>query len=315
MIHFSSAATIQFFRKFGALVLIKILFIPLGSFAQQTDTLKFFSKSFNTEREVYVYTPKVYSYRSDSLKLPVIYILDGQNEWFVEPLLSTVKYLQYTHQIPAAIIVAIPLKNRVRECGIPNIADTLPLHRFITSELADKIKAYGTNGYNVLIGHSFSASFALYSMLKSPEFYKAVIANSPLDQMDSIIKAVNSSNKIAKGSIFISVGGSDQSKDFFHRKNFEMLKSEYPSLFKEIHIYEADYSGHNAVPIVANPEFLCELFYNFSKRYSNLARVNDEYKLISKPGPINQILGDIAASSYIEQISKIHTKQKPIKIP
>jgi tetratricopeptide (TPR) repeat protein len=278
------------------------LFAPVSAFSQQTDTIRFYSKSFNAQREIYVKTPEAFKYRSARLKLPVIYILDGQHEWFVEPLLSTIKYLQYTHAIPTAIVVVIPLKNRIRECGINKLTDTLPLHQFITEEIPDQIAKYGPNGYNLLIGHSFSASFALYSMLKAPTFYHAVFANSPLDQLHNLVGELNSSSAIEKKNIFISIGGIDLAKDFYHRKHYDTLKKSYPDFFKRIHTFEANFSGHTAVPIVANPTFLTELFYNYSKRYNQLAPVDENYKLTSKPESIAAVLKQIADSSYLDNV-------------
>ncbi len=85
---------------------------------QTTDTLKFFSESFQSERTVYVETPEFYKYQSDSVNLPAIYLLDGQHEWFINPVRIMIKYLQYTHQIPQAVIVIIPLEDRNTECQI-----------------------------------------------------------------------------------------------------------------------------------------------------------------------------------------------------
>lgn len=276
---------------------------PASTFAQKTDTLTFHSDAFNDERNVYVQIPELAKYRSYKVKLPVIYILDGQHDWFVEPLFSTIKYLQYTHEIPNAILVIIPLKNRVRECGIRDMNDTLPLHNFITKELPHQISKYNPNGYNILIGHSFSASFALYSLLKAPEFYNAVFANSPLDQMDNILAEINKSARINKKSVFLSVGGADDSKDFYHREKYEELKRRYPGLFKEINTYEANASGHTAVPIVADPVFLSMLFINYRKRYSEIADVDDKYKLVSKPLPIKKVISQIDSASFLNGVS------------
>ncbi len=133
------------------------LFISISIFAQKIDTLEFYAKSFDSKRIIYITTPEFYKYQSEEVKLPVIYVLDDQHEWFVNPLLNTIKNLQYTHQIPQAIIVSIPLLNRYKECGIKTLADNeLPLHKFITQEVDEKIQQYHPNNYKILIGHSFS---------------------------------------------------------------------------------------------------------------------------------------------------------------
>lgn len=84
------------------------LFLPIFSIGQRIDTLTIESKVFNEKRDVYVHLPENYQYVSDSVNLPVIFVLDGQHDWFINPILSDIEYLQYTHEIPNAIIVLSP---------------------------------------------------------------------------------------------------------------------------------------------------------------------------------------------------------------
>jgi hypothetical protein len=262
--------------------------------------LNFYSEAFGKERTVYITTPAFYKYQSEEVKLPVIYILDGQHEWFVNPLLSTIKYLQYTHQIPQAIIITIPLLNRYTECGIRSLVDSeLPLHKFITQEVDEKIQQYHPNNYKILIGHSLSASFALYSYLKNPNYYSAVIANTPLDNFRELILAFEKNNQIDKSKISISVGGNGKYEDFYHREAFDTLKCAFPIFFNSINTFVADNSGHTAVPIVATPYLLTKLFSGFNSRYSEIALVDDEYKLIHKPTSIKNEITKIEIASKI----------------
>jgi len=279
-------------------VILPILFFSLTyAFGQTIDTLTFFSKSFQEERTVYVKTPEFYKYQSESVKLPVIYILDGQHDWFVNPLQSTIRYLQYTHEIPQALIVTIPHNNRINECGIVSLqGDILPLHKFITEELNEHIEQYNLSEYRMIIGHSFSASFALYSYLKNPKFYSAVFAHTPLDHFEKLIVEMQS-NQLNKNKIYISIGGIANDKDYYHRNEFEKLKIKYPSFFEETNIYEANSSAHNAVPIVTSPHFLTKEFEKFSSRYSHIAQVDDEYKLLENPQSISKELEKIDVSS------------------
>lgn len=283
------------------LILIPIWFISYSLFSQKTDTLSFYSKAFGTERTIYITTPEFYKYQSEEVSLPVIYILDGQHEWFVNPILSTVRYLQYTHQIPQAIIVTVPLLNRNKECGIKNINDkeNLPLHQFITQEVEEKIQPYQPNNYKIIIGHSFSASFALYSYLKKPDYYSGVIANTPLDSFRELILAFEKNNEIDNGKIFISVGGKESHEDFYHRKAFDTLKQEFPLFFDSIHTFVAENSVHNAVPIVATPYLLTKLFSEFNGRYVKIAAVDNNYKLINQPKSVSDELNKIENASKI----------------
>ena len=283
------------------LTVILTLLVSISVYGQKTDTITFFSQAFQQERTVYIRTPEFYKYQSDEVKLPVIYMLDGQHEWFVNPLLTTVNYLQYTHEIPQALLVVIPLNNRNTECGIESLeGEVLPLHKFITEELDEQLKPYNPNGFKAIIGHSFSASFALYSYLKSTEFYSAVIANTPLDHFEDLIQELQTSQNTDYGKISISIGGIALDKDHYHRREFDKLKLKYATFFNSINIFVADQSSHNAVPIVSMPFFLTNIFSDFSSRFSGIAKVNDEYQLIEIPKSVEDELTKIEQASVID---------------
>lgn len=282
------------------LIAVLILLISTQLFGQKMDTLTYFSQSFQQDRTIFVQTPEFYKYQSEEVKLPVIYLLDGQHEWFINPLISSIKYLQYTHEIPQALLVIIPLNDRNAECEIKSLeGEATPLHKFITEEIEQQIQAYHPNDYKIIIGHSFSASFALYSHFKNPKYYSSVIANTPLDRFEELVKSFEQSEMTELSKISISVGGIAMDKDYYHRSAFDNLKSKYPSFFKSINVFEADYSAHNATPIVSTPYLLTKVFEKFSSRYSKIAEVNEEYKLINKPKSVEIELTKIKAASKI----------------
>ncbi|MDA7803537.1 esterase family protein [Crocinitomix sp.] len=217
--------------KFKILV---VLFFSATVSAQEIDTLNFYSDSFNEMRQVFIHKPIFYKYKSDSVQLPVIYLLDGQHEWFVNPLLSDINYLQYTHEIPNAIVVVIPFKDRNKECSIPNLKSNTALDRFITEELDTKLEQYNPSGFKMIIGHSFSSSFSLYSYLNHPNYYSAVIAHSPMDNFEKMVDLFEQNSNINKSNISISIGGIAAGKDYYHRKNYDQVKNKFPSFFKLI---------------------------------------------------------------------------------
>lgn len=288
------------------LILILIFFTASSIFGQKTDTLKFYSKVFNSERTIYITTPEFYKYQSKELRLPVIYLLDGQHDWFVNPVQNTIRYLQYTHHIPQAIVITIPLIDRNKECGINTLTgEELPLYKFITKEIDEEIQKYQPGEFKILIGHSFSASFSLYAYLKNPIYFSAVIANTPLDSFRELILAFEANKSIDKGKIYISVGGSSKHEDFYHRKKFDELKKEYPTFFSSVNTFSADNAGHNAVPILATPNLLAKLFSEFKVRYSSIVLVDDEYKIINEPNTIEEEI------RKIENASKLGNKFYP----
>jgi hypothetical protein len=290
-----------------------ILFIISSiTYGQEIDSLTFYSKAFKEERTVYIHKPEFYKYKSESVKLPVIYLLDGQHEWFVNPLLSDIQYLQYTHEIPNALVVVIPHKNRNKECGIVDLKTELPLDTFITKELDKELLKYNPSDFKVIIGHSYSASFSLYSYYNHPDYYTSVIANTPLDEMELLVHSLQEDSKIKKEEISISIGGIAGSKDFYHRKKYNQLKEKYPAFFNSINVFEADYSAHNAVPIVSTPTLITRVFESYRDRYSSIAKVNDEYHLINVPDTPEKevkkviVASKIGTSFYPPEIAEIN---------
>ena len=286
--------------------LLRCIFFALHAFllagtacSQQADTLTFFSKAFGQERSVIIHLPEFYHYQSDSVQLPVVYVLDGQHEWFANPLLSTLRYLQYTHEMPAALTVVIPHVNRNEECAITTLDEVLPLHRFITEDLEAQLAAYQPNPYRVIIGHSFSASFALYSATRSPDFYSAVLSCTPLDNLEELIKHFQADKSFDLSKLYLATGSIAREKDYYHRREYDQLKQRYPMFFSAIHTVEADYASHNAVPIVAVPSFLTQPFAGFSSRYVKLAEVDMEYRLVQMPTSVQEELVKLRQASRL----------------
>jgi len=281
------------------LVILFLFMVSIPIFGQDIDTLSFYSEAFQENRTVYIHKSDHYKYKSASVKLPLIYILDGQHEWFVDPILSDIRYLQYTHEIPHALIVIIPHKNRNKECGIINLKTELALDVFITEELEKELKKYNPNDFKLIIGHSFSASFSLYSYYNHPNFYNSVIANTPLDEMPLLVSSLQENDEIEKDKILISIGGIAKDKDYYHRKKYDLLKEKYPDFFSAIHVFEANVSTHNAVPIVSTPMLITKVFEQFSSRYSEIAQVNMDYKLITEPETTEREIQKILTASQI----------------
>ncbi len=277
------------------------LFMSTGTitFGQDIDTLTFYSSAFGTQRSVYVHKPQFYKYASDDVGLPVIYLLDGQHEWFVDPIVSDIRFLQYTHEVPNALIVVIPLTNRNKECTIAYLSKEIPLDIMITDELPEVLAPYHPGDFRILIGHSFSASFALYAYYHHPDIFSAVIAHTPLDELESLAVGFMEKDNAALQSIYISTGGAKRNEDFYHRKAYDQLKDKYSAFFQAIHTFEADHSAHNAVPIVATPALLTSLFDDFSSRFANLAKVDDMYKLIDVPASPEKEMEKVMAAATL----------------
>lgn len=284
--------------KSGMVLIISLLF-TFSVFAQQTDTITFYSDAFKAERSIYVKTPEFYKYSSNAVRFPVIYLLDQQQEWFVNAMLNDIEHLQYAHEIPQVIVVIIPLVDPIKECKINELEEILPLHTFITEEINEEIKRYHPGNYRMIIGHSFSASFALYSYLRSPEFYSAIMAHSPYDSFEKLVAAFDKNEEIDKSGIFISIGSPIEVKDYNHREKYDELKVKYPAFFKDVNLYEANDSVHNAVPIVAGASFT-KAFLAFSGRFNDIAKVDTDYKILEKPLTVKEEEDKVLKASMLE---------------
>ncbi len=278
------------------------LFLSLILLGQQTDTITFYSKAFQADRSIYITTPAFFKYQSETVQLPVFFILDGQHEWFVNPVTNAIRYLQYTKEVPAALTIVIPLDDRMQACAIPDdIHAVLPLHDFITKEIPTAIAAYRPGSLRILIGHSFSASFALYSYHKAPDFYHAVMSHTPLDRLDDIIAALQQNQRVQPSNIYLSTGSVLATKDIHHRAAYDELKMKYADFFQKMNTYEANYATHNAVPIVATPIFLNKMFFSFSTRHNHIAPVNENYEMTQTPQSVEAELAMIQQACYTDQ--------------
>ena len=279
---------------------VLILAFLLSGFmlAQQTDTLRFHSEAFGSERTITVRTPTFHRYAAAEVRMPVIVLLDGQHEWFIEPALSDIHYLQYTHIVPQAIVVTVPLVDRVGECAPDSLDQTgMPLLRLLTDELPALLAPYHPSGYTVLVGHSFSASFALYALLQAPEAFDAVIALSPAHLVERSLPRVEAVLEAdAHKRVYVAVGGADRMMDGGHhailtpvvaglngKGDGERLRyGEYPS------------AGHTSLPIIAFPELLATLFKPFALR-DTLAPVDNAYILLRPPPAAAELLRQVEA--------------------
>lgn len=269
-------------------------------FSQHIDTLSFYSEAFGTERSIYVQTPEFFDHAADDVQFPVMIVLDAQHNWFYEPVKSDIVYLQFTKQLPQTIIVGVPLVNRAKECALPvDSSATLPLFRFLTEEVPDAIKKYRPGTFKMLIGHSFSASFALDAYLRAPEYFTAVMAHTPLDELERSVRFASRLNPVKQQNILLSVGSDYFTKDMYHRRLYDSMQQKYPDVFEKMHTFVADFAAHNAVPIVAGPVLLTEYFSDFSKRFDTIARVDLNYQLVSPPEGVDKELEKISNAAML----------------
>jgi enterochelin esterase-like enzyme len=285
--------------KIFLLVVMLCLIAAFGT-AQTIDTLRFHSAAFDTEREMVVHLPEFHRYASAEVRMPVIILLDGQHEWVKEPLLTNIRFLQYTHIVPQAIVVTVQHEDRLKECAPDSITQpTMPLLELLTKELPPLLKRYHPGDLTVLVGHSFTASFALYAHLAEPEAFDAVIALSPLHLVQhSMPRVADRLEKHLNERVLVAVGGESKLLDGGHysdltnavqaarieRTQGRLLFREYPS------------AGHTSLPIIAFADLLSTLFTPYATRDSLIPVGLNDYKVLSPPPPPEVLLQQLEAT-------------------
>jgi predicted alpha/beta superfamily hydrolase len=143
------------------------------------------SEVFQQQRRVQVYLPS--SYGTSQARYPVLYLLDG--DVYYVSVAGTVRMLsESSGRIPEMIVVSIPNVAREHELGPalrkpkpdeePYVADRFL--RFLKQDLIPWVDArYRTQPFRLLVGHSRTGLFTLYTFLNSPDTFNAYLALSP----------------------------------------------------------------------------------------------------------------------------------------
>lgn len=150
------------------------------------------STILNEKRTLNIYLPEGYK-EQDSLKYPVIYLLDGSaNEDFIHVAgLVQFSAFEWVNWLPRCIVVGIANTNRKRDFTFPTtIKDdkaTFPetggseaFISFIEKELQPYVVSkFRTNGRNMLIGESLGGLLATEILFKKPSLFQQYVIVSP----------------------------------------------------------------------------------------------------------------------------------------
>ncbi|MBK9418220.1 MAG: hypothetical protein IPN62_13295 [Flavobacteriales bacterium] len=106
----------------------------------------------------------------------------------------------------------MPREDRVQECAPDSIDQPgMPLLEMLTQELPPLLRSYHPGEITVLVGHSFTASFALYAYLRATDAFDAVIALSPLHQVKrSVPLVVDRLVERLDRQVLVAVGGAER---------------------------------------------------------------------------------------------------------
>jgi len=154
------------------------------------------SKVLNQEREILIYTPADYDWRTNEY-FNVIYVFDSQNREFFDYTSAIVSFLTDGNQSFIVVGISSPYNEKLdysRNNDLLPVLETEDSKKrygkysgnaekflnYISSEVITYINStYRTLDHNIAVGHSLGASFILYSLLEKPNLFENYIAISP----------------------------------------------------------------------------------------------------------------------------------------
>ncbi len=283
------------------LATILLLFLFGSSFAQTQEgnpralNAVINSGILNEEREFIIYLPDDY-YTSETL-YPVLYILDGRTHF--HHATGAVNFLSVYEKIPDLIVVSIINVDRSRDFSpvhdenIPTSGGAEKFLDFMSEELIpDMAKDYRTSGFNLLMGHSFGGTFAVYSLLTKPEVFDAYIAISPyLHYADSYLlkESLNSLKPYKKNRKYIYMTVGDEPDYFDPLEAFSSLLREKTNGTVDFQYVKMLAEDHASVPYISLFNGIRFIFSDWQlpreKFGEGLAAIDEHYaKLSSKYG-------------------------------
>lgn len=183
--------------KFGVFLLFIVFFSQ--TFAQsiaRVENVKIHSEALNQEREILIYTPIDYDWRINEY-FNVIYVFDSQNREFFDYTSSIISFLTDGNKSFIVVGITSPFNEKLdysRNNDLLPILETEESKEkygkysgnansflnFVETELISYVNSkYRVLNQNIAVGHSLSASFILYSLLKKPNLFQNYIAISP----------------------------------------------------------------------------------------------------------------------------------------
>lgn len=269
------------------------------------------SEFLHEERSVWVSLPEGYEQYTKTA-YPVIYVLDAENNF--NYLTSVYHYLSKEPFgiLPQAILVAIANTNRTRDLTPTKSSKEMNFSgkkqnmfaesggntafmKFIKNELFPLIeKKYRSNGYKVLVGHSFGGLAAINNLLLEP-FFNAYIANDPSlwwDHELMVKKAESSTTDFRNIKFFLAQAnnaearnGKDDEHEIAIGKFKNLLEQQkLKNLEWKYGFYQND--DHGTVPLPGNNDGLRFIFksykWNFRGALKNPALIGQHYQEFSK---------------------------------
>lgn len=249
----------------------------------QHDVLTIDSKIKGTGQVLYVHKPLGYDQEPEK-RYPVIYVLDPE-ERFAHTLMAQEFLSAYTNSaVPASIIVGVKSADRYFDFSpktgngwtvpafIKNAGGAELFRTYLSQELIPMIeKKYRTAPFRVIVGHSMGGLFALETLLKQSDLFKAYIILDPStfwnngEIVDQFIEQAKNLN-ITAGRLFLADGLVPESMEVKLEPNQErlekyLLTNPLPNLsYKYLGLRG---ESHNEMPFQAVYQGLKAVFFDY----------------------------------------------------
>ena len=151
------------------------------------------SSILNEERTYAVHLPP--GYAGSGERYPVLFLLDAQAHF--AHVVGSSSYLADQGEIPPLIVVGLNSTVRVRDFTPTDWPQAwkggggaAKFRAFLAKELLPEVeRAFRTDGFRILAGHSASGQFALYALESEPSLFQAYFALSPSLDWDGNLPA------------------------------------------------------------------------------------------------------------------------------
>ena len=195
------------------------------------------SEILKQKRILNIYLPD--GYDAKDAKFPVIYVLDADGR--DQHTVPTARFLFVNGKMPKAIVVGVFNIDRNHDflpdssAGASTGGGADDFLRFFKMELIPYVnKNFKTEGFNVLVGHSFGGVFAMHAFLNDPELFDAYIAIDPSFWYKNKMQVSSAQNEFVKSknwnrAIFITGREGGGMNDMGITSMEEVLKSSAPS--------------------------------------------------------------------------------------
>ena len=225
------------------------------------------SKILKETRDIYIYLPEGYDQSEKSY--PVMYVLDGETNFFISSAIASFMSFGRNGQIPQMIVVGIPNIARMRDfTPIPvqeriNSGGADNFIEFLDKELIEYINnTYRTNDYRILFGHSLCGMFSMYTLITNPSLFQSHIAASPFlmygdDYVINKAKEILSNQPNLSNQIYLSKGDEPDYTNSLD-KFTSLLTNNSPRINWTLKTYINE--NHNSVPFRTIADGLAFIF-------------------------------------------------------